>query len=572
MLSDYLSQGSASLLSQTFIEIEEPLTTNITMQVDLKPQSVISLAFEDISVDRWEKILSMLQSALAGLAQNALDVDRMRDLAQRSILKNLESLEQEPHDTLHEAVIQNFLYGKNDNSKFEAYLRENKHFEMMKSWSSSQWSQIVTCWLLENSYEAIVAKPSASLSQKLVSQDKHTSQLRKSLIEGGQTNEVKHFFSSTPEIADEAVLRTMVNKFTTLNQYDMAASNLMEFEKSQSKFFLRCDQNVIVQTSLSSTMESAISKFHFSQIDSDFMTIGLYSDASLVSPHSLKYLPLYCELLYNLPIHYPDGRVISNREAVMAFEIVTLDSDTLLGISGSCETFYTGMKFKTSLYTEATTRFFDFLQLPVFSPERVSNVLTKKISELPSLKRDGSSLVWSVSRSLYLDKERSPAYASNIIAQAEYLYEIQELLDENPEQVTATLRSLHNVLLRSIFAIHIIGDLPQVPHLMNPWTEAAIFLHDAPKNLRGKHGRDMLTSLGPEGTAVAVPLESADSMHAVCSSKAIQSYEHSDLPALITIIAYLNSMEGLFWRQIRGDGLAYDGSLSLDLDLGNYPI
>ena len=543
------------------------------MQIDLKPQSVITLAFEDVSIDQWEKILSMFQLALADLAQSELDVGRMQDLAQRSIMKNLESLEQEPHDTLHEAVIQNFLYGKNDNSNLEAYLRENRHLESMKSWNSSQWSQILTCWLLENPFEAIVAKPSASLSQELVSQDKHRNQLRKSLIEGGKPNKVKHFFSSTQaDFADEVVLRSLVNNFDISNQYVMVASNLLKFEKLQSEYILRCGQNIIVQTLLSSTVESAISKFHFSQIDSDFMTIGLYSDAALVSPHSLKYLPLYCELLYNLPIHYPDGRVISNREAVMAFETVTVDSDTLMGISGSCETFYTGMKFKTSLYKEATTCFFDFLKLPVFSPERVSNVLTKKISELPSLKRDGSSTAWAVSRSLYLDNERSPAYASNIIAQAEYLYEIQELLDENPEMVTATLRSIHNVLLRSIFAIHIVGNLEQVPNLIDPWTEAAIISDHTPKYLYGKHGRDMLNRVGPEGSAVAVPLESADSMHAICSSKAIQSYEHPDLPALITIIAYLNSMEGLFWKLIRGDGLAYDGSLSLDLDLGKYSL
>jgi Zn-dependent M16 (insulinase) family peptidase len=47
-------------------------------------------------------------------------------------------------------------------------------------------------------------------------------------------------------------------------------------------------------------------------------------------------------------------------------------------------------------------------------------------------------------------------------------------------------------------------------------------------------------------------------------------FDANDVPALMVLNEYLSTMEGPFWKQVRGNGLAYGASLRLDLESSKF--
>ncbi len=45
-------------------------------------------------------------------------------------------------------------------------------------------------------------------------------------------------------------------------------------------------------------------------------------------------------------------------------------------------------------------------------------------------------------------------------------------------------------------------------------------------------------------------------------------YDDPDAPVLMVLNEYLTTMEGLFWKQVRGSGLAYGANLRMDIEAG----
>jgi Zn-dependent M16 (insulinase) family peptidase len=67
---------------------------------------------------------------------------------------------------------------------------------------------------------------------------------------------------------------------------------------------------------------------------------------------------------------------------------------------------------------------------------------------------------------------------------------------------------------------------------------------------------------------VVLTLPSIESAYAIHSTSAIRGFDHAEYPALRVALEVLNATEGFFWRFIRGAGLAYGVSASLDLEAG----
>lgn len=65
---------------------------------------------------------------------------------------------------------------------------------------------------------------------------------------------------------------------------------------------------------------------------------------------------------------------------------------------------------------------------------------------------------------------------------------------------------------------------------------------------------------------VITPLPTIESSYAVFTAKGLDSYTHPDNAALVVCIAWLNAMESILWRFIRGSGLAYGASIRSDVE------
>jgi Zn-dependent M16 (insulinase) family peptidase len=68
--------------------------------------------------------------------------------------------------------------------------------------------------------------------------------------------------------------------------------------------------------------------------------------------------------------------------------------------------------------------------------------------------------------------------------------------------------------------------------------------------------------------AVVCGVAAVESGFLLQSTPCIVDFNHPDLAAIMVFIEYLTCLEGPFWKQIRGLGLSYSYSISVDAEQG----
>ena len=84
------------------------------------------------------------------------------------------------------------------------------------------------------------------------------------------------------------------------------------------------------------------------------------------------------------------------------------------------------------------------------------------------------------------------------------------------------------------------------------------------------YAKDLVTALGekPSQSVFIVSMPAIESSYCVFMTKGPGSFQDPDIAALMVLNEYLSTMEGPFWKQVRGNGLAYGASLRLAIESG----
>lgn len=67
---------------------------------------------------------------------------------------------------------------------------------------------------------------------------------------------------------------------------------------------------------------------------------------------------------------------------------------------------------------------------------------------------------------------------------------------------------------------------------------------------------------------MVLTIPSLESAYTIHTTRAIRGFDHQEYAPLRVAWEVLNAAEGFFWRCIRGAGLAYGASTSLNLEAG----
>jgi len=59
-------------------------------------------------------------------------------------------------------------------------------------------------------------------------------------------------------------------------------------------------------------------------------------------------------------------------------------------------------------------------------------------------------------------------------------------------------------------------------------------------------------------TSLIVGVGSVESAFLIQWTKCLSDFDHPDYPAILVFIQYITQLEGPMWREIRGQGLAYN--------------
>lgn len=124
VLLRYLSETSVSPLQREMVEIADPYASTVSYNIIENYESAIYFSFENVPVDKIDKVYDKMQSVLGDISNGTekIDMNRMQNILERSILEYFSNLESNPHEALAFAAIADSLYGEKNE---DVRIREN---------------------------------------------------------------------------------------------------------------------------------------------------------------------------------------------------------------------------------------------------------------------------------------------------------------------------------------------------------------------------------------------------------------------------------------------------------------
>lgn len=156
--------------------------------------------------------------------------------------------------------------------------------------------------------------------------------------------------------------------------------------------------------------------------------------------HSL--MSTYLSSFFSLPVTRSTGERLGHEEVVHRLDSDTVSYEVALGVNNAfTETMRVSVKVETSMYESAITWLKDLLYGSEFDKDRLQVTVARIAQSLPELKRDGDTVLGSVSAEL-LYSESSTSRMGAIVPQIEYIPKLVQQLQESPAEVVKDLEEI----------------------------------------------------------------------------------------------------------------------------------
>ncbi|KDR85083.1 hypothetical protein GALMADRAFT_233694 [Galerina marginata CBS 339.88] len=574
ILGTYLTSSAVAPLNKEFVEIESPLCSYIYFSEDARATCVdIPIYIGSIPTEHLSTFNEKLRSSLQKIVKDGIDMQRMTMVLSRDERQLRSKLESAKGDTFSGTIITDFLYGAEDGSEIQRSMDEINYYLQLKSWTSEQWTSLLSKYYIEPSSVVIIGKPSASMVEKLEKAEKEriAGQVEQLGPEGLKKAEAE--LEAAKAEHDKPIPPELLTSFPVPDVKSISwipVQSVQEPGKGRKVAYPAFANDPLFKH-IQSDGEPLPFFVEYDHVQSDFVSIhALFALANL--PDRFRpYLSAYISSFFSLPVRRQTGVRLSHEEVINQLDNETVSYEVGLGMSGAfTDTLRVSIKVETSLYENAVAWLKDLVYGSEFDKERIQVVLAKIQQSLPEMKRDGSNVLSSLWATL-LYAENSTSRSGGVLPQAEFIPRLAKSLQESPDQVIADFEEIRkymtvptgirfsvtgNVLSlkepRSIWGKHFSSVIPSVP--LSPVPLASETLSDVGRNLSRK--------------AIVMSLPTIESSFVTHTAKGIQGFDHPEYPAIRVALEVLNATESYLWRYIRGSGLAYGAYASLDVEAG----
>lgn len=563
LLGTYLTHSAVSPLQSELVEVEDPLCTDVDFYVSDRLRSTISITLSSVPTEELEAAEKQLFDVLEDVAAGEFDIDRMRHLIAKERLKVTNAVETDPHGAFATPIITDFLYGTRDGDSLKDALDDDRWLDEVSRWDAAQWQQCLRRFLLDTPHLTILGRPSARLAKELEEgENKRVADQVASLGEDGLARLTKRLKTAQDE--NDAPIPDHI-----ITDFPVSAIDKVDFIRPETRRF------GTVPAHLKSDSDACPELPFFVQLDSTagskFVTVNLYLVPSEVESELLPYVSVLLHSFFLNSLRR-DGEVVDYEEIVEQLEQETISYDACFGAgSGFNELIRVKIRSEVGRYDNTVQWMQDLLVNPVFTADRIGVAISKIANDLPSIKRDGDTVASSVLSALLLKSGRSVARAGNVLQQTKFLETLEQQLEDDEEAVLGMFQKLQRQLVQvgNIY-VHIAADPTALADPAGPWRRFAKALTPSfEPPLPIPRSVDHLSAYGahPNGraTVITLPVESCYAHHIACGPR---EFDDADVPALLVMTSYLNAMEGLLWKYIRGAGLAYGADIKCDLEAG----
>ncbi|CAG8584128.1 538_t:CDS:10 [Diversispora eburnea] len=249
-------------------------------------------------------------------------------------------------------------------------------------------------------------------------------------------------------------------------------------------------------------------------------------------PYFIQY-DLYLESFYGLPLNNKEtGKQLSFEEVISELNKETISYDYSLGVGGGF-----GEIIRLEIKVEVRIQWLkDLLWNTEFTAERLKICATKLLNDIPQAKREGSNMSKTVSETIHYNPN-SNKFALNVLNQERILPQVIKSLDTNPKLIINEFSKLREIC-----------DILKLNQPKTSWIDNFKVISNMPP-------------LSPIPLAQHVLTESGR-----CPGNKSSFSIHVAKAPLMVLFELLQACEGLFYKTIRGQGLAYGVMLSISVE------
>ncbi|KAH9082169.1 Metalloenzyme, LuxS/M16 peptidase-like protein [Lactarius deliciosus] len=511
-----------------------------------------------------------LHESFRRISKEGVDLDRMSMVIDRAERQFRSKVESDGGDAFSSAMIANFLYGRLDGSQIEDALDEIKDYNVLRTWSSKQWSDIINKYFVDPKRIVVRGRPSAAVADRIEKEEKaRTAKQKEALGPEGLARKAKELEEAKAE-HDKPIPTEILKSFPVPN---VKSISWIPVQSVQQAGIGRKGRAPTVENDVSRHVNADGAPLPFfvqyDHVKSDFVSIHAYLSLSKLPSHLRPYIQPYLSSFFSLPVKRQSGERLSHEEVVDQLDDQTVSYDVSLGISGRfTETMRVTIRVEVAKYELAVAWLRDLLYGSEFAKERLQITAAQIQQAIPGLKRDGSTVLSAVSSEL-LYASNSTTRASGVLIQSDFIPTLAEKIHSSPEEVIQMFE-------------HIRKHSESLPHnqFFKPTDVAPV---TDPSGIRfsvtGNNVpllpvplvSDTLSEVGknPVKQAIVVTLPTIESSFVNHVGKGVQGVSHPDYPALRVASEVLSATESFLWRYIRGSGLAYGAYIGVDLEAGS---
>ncbi|KAI9030874.1 Metalloenzyme, LuxS/M16 peptidase-like protein [Phycomyces nitens] len=566
VLNLYLTDSPVSVLQKEFVEIEDPLCTDIEFDGTDHLKTTLMLTASNVPIEEIEEFPAQLFETLHRLVEtNDIDMERMLMVIDKEILKVNDSAETDAHETAAAICISDFLYGSADGEDLKKAVKDKEYLAKLKDLTVADWLNLLKTWYLDQYHVVLLGKPSAQFAEQMTEEEnqrieKQREDLGEEKLKKLQDDLEKAMAANDVPVPNEILDNFIIPSVSTIKFIDVqSAQNNSKTIKSPVQEHVNRDNGADIPLFI-----------QFDHIKSAFIKLSAHISASSIPSHLLPYTRLFLKSIFSLPVER-DGMTLSYEEVVKGLSEDTIEYDADLGTSsGFRELAVFSIKVEASKYKKAIKWLQDILWHTQFTAERLKIVANQILNDIPQSKRDGHGMTNASMRALQFDATKSVSAARNVLFQSAFLTNLLQTLENDPNSVVQELNTYRDALCnpRNI-RLHVAGDILKLKEPRTAFKDFSVYKSVgplAPITL----AQDVLSpagiSPGQIGVIINLPsIENSFSMHGV---RGPSKFDDPDIAPLLVMIELLDTMEGIFWKLIRGQGLAYSCFLDAGVEAG----
>ncbi|KAF9189909.1 hypothetical protein BGZ51_009188 [Haplosporangium sp. Z 767] len=567
ILETYLTDSAVAVLKKEMVEIEDPYCTSVDFYTSQRIRVEIRLAFDSVPTEKLEEIEPKFFSILEKIATDGFDMNRIAAVIKREKLKLLDRLETD-HMTLAWPCLVHFLYGKKDDSDLENFTNDLKNLDMVATFDNATWVKYLREFFIDSKRATIIGKPSAAHAIKQAEDEAKRIEEQRQRLGEKKLKELEEELEKHRAQNDIPVPAEIFDNFPIPDVKTIEMINVLTGRSQPSSQF---DNEV--QKHLDSDAATIPYFIEFDHIKSEFVELTLFFTSTDLPANLRPYLDIYFDSFYSLPLVDPTTGKETHYEDVVKL----LDQDT---VSRGCGVGVNGMfrqlalvvlKTERAKYNEGIAWLQRMTWNTRFDADRLKVIATKLLNDIPQQKRDGSRMSRACMDVITYDYEKSNIAALNVLKQAKFLPEVIKKLEQEPETVIKALTELREILTRPANVhIQVQGDILRQNEPKTSWL----------RNFGLKKKSDSLAPIpfssqvwseagktpGKKGYVVNMPsIESSFASHVTHGPT---DFLDPDYAALLVLSECLDTLEGPFWKQLRGSGAVYGANLRVDVESG----